>query len=182
MVMWVKPFSALSRKLFRSCFARVQRTSLYRVASGHSRRGVEIMEAADVDLDKVCTTFDLQVKASPPGDRDVVNFVAKKGENIVGFAQLVKHSEGDTIDNGYYLFSLNVRLLYRGLAIGRDLTKKVMARAKAEGALELSVITNEDNWTALGLFHKLGFRTRRIGQKPSWQGRKKVILVRTLVD
>ena len=187
--MWVKHLSALPRKLFRTLLINVQRTSLYRVASVHKRRGVEILEACDLDLDKVRRTFDLEVEPSPPDDHDTVNYVAKKEEDIVGFAQLVKHSDGETLDNGYYLFSLNVRLLYRGLGIGQDLTKEVMARAKAEGAPELSVITNEDNRTALGLFHKLGFYVRRIqafdekGEKKTpLQRRKKAILAKTLGD
>jgi len=182
MEMWVKHFSALPKKLFRSCFALVQRTSLYRAVSSHKRHGLQILEACEADLEKVRRTFDLQVKTPPTDDRDVVNFVAKKGEKLVGFAQLVKHSEGGTLDDGYYLFSLNVRLLYRGLGIGQDLTRKIMARAKAEGASDLSVITNEENRTALGLFHKLGFRLRRTAKETSWQGRKKCILAKSLVD
>jgi ribosomal protein S18 acetylase RimI-like enzyme len=143
---------------------------------------VQILEAGETDLDRVRRTFDLDVETPLPDDRDVVNFVAKKGERIVGFVQLVLHSEGGTLGDGHYLFTLNVRLLYRGLGIGQDLTKKVMARAKADGASELSVITNEGNRTALGLFHKLGFRTKRIAKETALQGRKNVILVRTLVD
>jgi len=182
MAMRVKHFSALPRKLLRGLLVKVQRTSFYRGASRHKRRGLQILEATEVDLDEVSRVFDLKVEVSPPEDHDTVNYVAKKREKVVGFAQLVRHSDGETLDDGYYLFSLNVRIFCRGLGIGRDLSKKIMATAKAAGASELSVITNEDNRTALGLFHKLGFRTRRIREKSSWQGRKKVILVRTLVD
>ena len=168
---------------------KIQRTPLYRAAFGHKRRGMEIQEAAEVDLDQVRRTFDLEVKTSSPDDHDVTNFVAKKGDKILGFAQLVRHSEANTLDNGYYLFSLNVRLLYRGLGIGRDLAQQVMTRAKREGATELSVITNEDNRTALGLFLELGFHMKRIAsfgkegkQNPSLQERRKVILAKSLVD
>jgi ribosomal protein S18 acetylase RimI-like enzyme len=189
MAMWVMHLSARARKTFRAFIANVQRTSLYRLASSHKRHGVEIVEASDVDLAKVHSAFDLEVDPSSTDDHDTVNYVAKKGAVVVGFAQLVRPSDGETLDNGYYLFSLNVRPFYRGLGIGQDLTRKVMARAKADGARELSVITKEDNRTALGLFHKLGFRVRRTqasnekGEKktPS-QRRKKLILAKTLVD
>lgn len=177
----VDHLSALPRKLINRCLAKMQRASLYRAASCHKRRGVEILEASETDLQKVCRAFDLEVKTPPMDDRDVVNFVAKKGEKVVGFAQLVRHSEGEKLEAGYYLFSLNVRPLYRGLGIGQDLTKMIMTRAKAEGASELSAITNEDNRTALGLFHNLGFRMRRTEKETSCQGRKKCLLVKTLV-
>ncbi len=180
--MRVKHFSVLPRKLFRSCLAQIQRTSLYRAASSHKRCGLEILEACEADLEKVRRVFDLEVKTPPMDDRDAVNIVAKKGEKLVGFAQLVRRSEGHALDKRYCLFSLNVRLSYRGLGIGQDLTKMIMARAKAEGASELLVITNEDNRTALGLFHKLGFRMRRTEKETSWRGRKKCILSKALVD
>jgi L-amino acid N-acyltransferase YncA len=57
-----------------------------------------------------------------------------------------------------------------------------MARAKAEGAPELCAITHEDNGTALALFHKLGFRMKGNEKEPPVQGRKKLILARTLPD
>ena len=182
MVRRVDHLSALPRKLINRCLAKMQRVSLYRAASSHKRCGLEILEASEADLEKVHRTFDLEVKTPSMEDRDVVNFVAKKGQKVVGFAQLVRHSGGDKLEAGYYLFSLNVRPLYRGLGIGQDLTKTIMTSAKSEGVSELSVITNEDNRTALGLFRKLGFRMRRTEKETSWQGRKKCILVKTLMD
>jgi ribosomal protein S18 acetylase RimI-like enzyme len=178
----VKHLSALPRKVFTDCLVKTQRTSLFRFISSHKCRGLEIVEAGEADLDKVRRVFHLEVNTSPPDGEDAVNFVAKKEQRILGFAQLVRHPGGGTLDDGYYLFSLNVRLLCRGLGIGRGLVTEVMARAKAEGAPELRVFTYEDNRAALGLFHTLGFRVKAGEKRPLVQGRNPLILARALVD
>jgi len=184
MAMRVNPFSALPRAFSRAFLARIQRTPLYRAVSSDKVLRVEILEAHGADLDEAQRVFGLEVKPAPPEDRDAVNLVAKKAENIVGFAQLVRHSYGGKPDTGYFLFSLNVRSLYRGLGIGRRLTEQVMVRAKAEGARDLSVITREGNRIALALFGQLGFQIKTppaFGDELSLQGGKNVILVKPLI-
>lgn len=180
--MATKLFSELPRGILRMCLAKIQRTFFWRAISGYRRRGVAILEASDADLKQVRRVFALEVAPSLPEDRDVVHFVAKKGREIVGFAQLVRPSEGAAPDEGYCLFSLNVHPLYRGLGIGRDLTEQVIARAKDEKAPELLVITRENNRIALALFHQSGFQNRGQEQRASLKGRKNLVLAKTLVD
>jgi len=70
-------------------------------------------------------------------DPNVTNVVASRGVNVIGFAQLVRHSETDTVRVEYWLFSLTVLALYRGLGIGEALTRHVaeLALAGCRGAV-----------------------------------------------
>ncbi len=171
------------------CLRKIQDISLYRKFASPARHGVEISDACEEDMGKVQECFDLDVEIPFSNYSNAVNFVAKKREKIIGFAQLVRHSEGGTLDNGHWLFSLNVRLLYRGLGIGEELIRKVIRRARDEGASELSLLIYDDNHSALRLYHKLGFRTKnieaideKIEKERAAGNRKKLILARTLVE
>jgi len=88
----------------------------------------------------------------------VTDFVAEVGNQLAGFVQLVYHPPDHAPYVGYWLFSLNVRVRYRGAGIGEALTRAVLAKAIHDGADELRLLVFSDNLPAIRLYHKLGFR------------------------
>jgi signal peptidase I len=103
-------------------------------------------------------------RESPPyrHDPNVTNYVARRGDEVLGFVQLVRRPDAQALYSGYWLHSLMVRTLYRGLGLGETLSRHVIEQAQAEGAPELLLTVFEDNAPAIALYHKLGFEHVRI--------------------
>lgn len=88
---------------------------------------------------------------------NVTGYVAKRGEEILGFVRLIRSSEEGTWHSGYWLYTLIVRPRYRGMGIGEALTRRVIDQSRVEGASELCLCVFEDNRPAIALYRKLGF-------------------------
>lgn len=151
------------RKLFGFSLRKIQGIFVYRRVASLLRNGVSIQEAEEQDLIRIHAWL-------RPGDsrRSVTrnsrttNFVAKNRGKTVGFVQLVRHPENDHPFSGYWLFSLVVRTLYRGMGIGEMLSRAVIEKATEEGADELFLLLRQDNHRAIKLYHKLGFEMKVI--------------------
>jgi ribosomal protein S18 acetylase RimI-like enzyme len=119
---------------------------------------ISVREANEEDEQKV-TTWLHPGRTEPPFSPDIIctRFVAEKDDRIIGSVELVIRPEKYYPYDGYWLSSLNVRVMYRGMGIGEELSKKVIARSREEGSRELSIMTREDNHKAVKLFRKLGF-------------------------
>ena len=95
-------------------------------------------------------------------DPDVTNWVAEYQGKPVGFVQLVQRPVEYFPYDGFWLFSLIVKTAWRGAGIGERLSQTVIKHAQKEGALVLNLLVYKDNFRAIGLYQKLGFKIQTI--------------------
>jgi predicted N-acetyltransferase YhbS len=86
-----------------------------------------IKEADKEEIQQVFRWFNIDtVEHTVPGNINATGFVAKKEGRIIGYVDLVRRSEQYYPFDGYWLQSLIVKLPYRGMGIGEELTWMVM--------------------------------------------------------
>lgn len=136
----------------------VQSIPLYRRLAHAAKPEVDIHEASAEEHAIAQRWYNPD---SPPPmsreDPNVTHFVAMHGRRLVGFVQLVRRTEEAGGHSGHWLYSLRVRLRYRGMGIGESLCQQVIGRAMAEGAPELLLLVREHNRSAIRLYTKMGF-------------------------
>ena len=167
---------------------RVQTLTLYRKAAAPLRPGVRIAEANEADLKAANAWFD-------PGNTDrpqrnapgVTNYVAKHGNRIVGFVQLVRRGEDMGVHAGCWLYSLRVRLTYRGMGLGEARCQRVLEDACKEGATELALLVVDTNQAAIALYRNLGFARKlvpaldaQLGQEIRAYRGKRIVMSKSL--
>jgi GNAT superfamily N-acetyltransferase len=84
-------------------------------------------------------------------------FVAREGSELIGMASLlytVSTAEGG---KAALFEDLIVDPRHRRKGIGSKLVNYVIQQARAEGVLRITLLTDLENDTALGLYRKLGF-------------------------
>lgn len=177
-----------SRKMLRSWLRQIQAIRLFRRLASFFSPHFTIREASPADMTLVGAHFN-PGSGSPPQmpDPGVTNFIACRKNRIVGFVQLVHRMKNVPPYSGYWLFSLHVWPLYRGIGIGEALSRKIMEQARMENARELSLLVYEDNPAALKLYAKLGFARvivpeleKMLEEEKSASGRRRVVLRRQL--
>ena len=152
-------FRAFCKRLVRFCVIKMQSIAIYRWIARSFQSGIRIKEADERDLKAFYTWYrPSKVEVSVSQDSRSTDFVAQKGSMVIGFAQLVRHSENTDFYEGYWLFGLVVKTRYRGMRIGEKLSQAVIERAKEEGANEILLLVRDNNRPAIDLYHKLGFR------------------------
>lgn len=174
----------LIRNLLVSSIQKIQSLTLYRKCIKLFPCRVDISEAAEEDISLFYKWVNPDYEGPFSTGTAVTNFIAKRGEKIVGFVQLVRNTKG--IYSGYGLFSLTIKTLYRGLGLGEALTLKVIEKAQDEGAEELHLFVFEDNRRAIMLYRKLGFAINRFPQveekleeeRKSCGGRRRILMIK----
>lgn len=109
-------------------------------------------------------SHDLMVLDDPEGT--VLNpggfiWLAEVDGVIVGSAALIKEHEGV-----YELAKMGVTAAYRGKGISKLLIEKCLHKAKEVGAKKLSLFSNHQLQTAIGLYEKYGFRHVTVHDSP----------------
>lgn len=138
----------------------IQRVGVYRKMAKLVCPRILIKEATGNEMSAV---FRLQNPESKqqPGEKmtnpNTTNIIAVLGEKIIGHAQLVRRGTDDPVFQGHWLYGLYVKTPFRGLGIGEALCMDVLARAKHEGAVEISLLVRRGDERAGGLYRKLGF-------------------------
>ncbi len=84
-------------------------------------------------------------------------FVAKVGDEVVGFGKSRKFSGKDVQYEGWYLSGVMVKPEYRGLGIGNALTEKRIMALKAI-TRKIYYFVNSNNRVSIELHDKFGFR------------------------
>ncbi len=154
----MRRFRELLKRPFVLLFEAAQTSRAYRNLAKRFRPEIQIKEATAEEYRAVQRWFNPDASHPPTAPNpNATNFVAKKGGRIVGFVQLVRHSEKAGPYAGHWLYSLRTRLTYRGMGLGEDLCQKVIDRAREEGAEELLLSVHQDNHAAIALYRKLGF-------------------------
>lgn len=143
---------------------RLQRWRVFRGWLKRHRPVYTIQEASDNDLVALYAWLSPDGAFTlPESEQDthpgLTNYVARKGEEVLGFVRLMRRPDTEPPYTGHWLFSLTVRSRYRGMGLGEALTRRVIQQARAEGASELRLCVFEDNRPAIALYRKQGFES-----------------------
>lgn len=84
-------------------------------------------------------------------------FVAREGSELVGMASLLYTISTAEGGKAALFEDLIVDPQHRGKGVGGKLVNYVIQQARAEGVLRITLLTDLENDTALGLYRKLGF-------------------------
>lgn len=109
-------------------------------------------------------SHDLMVLDDPSGtilDRGGFIWLAKKGNEIIGSAALMKEDE-----HVYELAKMSVTKKWQGKGISKLLLETCLNKAKELGAVKLSLFSNHQLLTALKLYEKYGFRNIELKDSP----------------
>lgn len=117
-------------------------------------------------LDKYNLTesHDLMVLDNPKEiilDRGGFIWLAKAGDEIIGTAALMKED-----DHVYELAKMSVTAKWQGKGISRLLIETCLSKAKEIGAKKLTLYSNHQLTTALGLYKKYGFHHVEVKDSP----------------
>jgi ribosomal protein S18 acetylase RimI-like enzyme len=162
--------------------APVQKMPVYRRIARSRQAGIDFREAGEEDKWKVNAWLH-PGRPGPTVSPDITStcFVAVRNGRVIGNVELVRRPAKYYPHDGYWLNSLNVRITYRGMGIGQELSKRVIARSLEEGSRELSLIVREDNHRAVGLYRKLGFQVRSIPELEKQFEQERCIHGRTML-
>jgi len=153
----------LPQKAGGAGLCKAQEFTLYRRFARNLCPDLAILKADEKDMNVVHTLWDSGIEPEPyRRNPDVTNVVAKHGNTILGFIQLVRHPDSHNPYTGFWLSSLTVRAPYRGMGIGRELVMRVIQMAQEEGAPALSLLVSEKNRPAIALFRDLKFKPATI--------------------
>jgi signal peptidase I len=134
---------------YRALFRRlVGKTLHYRIADETDRAG----------LSKLYGHENARIVPDDPHRRTRI-LVALISDNIVGAVKLVQQIP-ETDSSPYpewWIFSLIVRMRYRGSGVGEHLMREALQIAAKDGAATVNLYVYRDNKPALALYHKLGF-------------------------
>jgi len=148
----------LPRRVGGRGLLKAQEFATYRRFARKLRPDMTLCEADEKDMNAFHAQWNSEIQPEPyRHNPEVTNFVAKHGKTIFGFIQLVRHPDSHYPFTGFWLFSLMVRVPYRGMGLGRELSMRVILMAQEEGASELSLLVNEKNQPAIALYRDLQF-------------------------
>lgn len=161
--------------------SRIQSLRCYRRLARLFSPRIDIREATEEDIYRLYSNQGGEIPSLNDEKRTV--FVAKRGRMIVGSVNLYHHQPDDAPFLGYWVNSLYVSPLYRGLGIGEKLMMELLRKAKEKGAEEVFLFVNANNQPAIALHQKLGFKQVSLPQveeylqtNPDFQGRDFIIM------
>ncbi len=154
----LKTLYYIPRRVAGAILRRVHNLAAYRALGRRVQPRVVIVEASDDELAEVQRRFNPGVWMRPARrNPNTTHYVAKVGDELAGFVELVRHPPEHFPYVGHWLFSLYVWTRFRGFGIGELLTRQVMMQAQSEGAREVLLVVLADNAPAIQLYRKLGF-------------------------
>jgi putative acetyltransferase len=109
-------------------------------------------------------SHDLEVINDPRGtilDRGGYIYLAKTKDGVVGSAALAKTGEAE-----YELAKMAVTVAWQGRGISKLLLEKCLDKAKQLGAKKITLFSNHQLKTAIGLYEKYGFRHIDVTDSP----------------
>ena len=109
-------------------------------------------------------SHDLMILDDPEGeviDKGGFIFMAEADGRIVGCAGLMKEEEGV-----YELIKMAVTERYRGKGIARLLIERCLYKAREIGAKKVTLFSNHQLQTAIGLYEKYGFQHTAVVNSP----------------
>ena len=108
----------------------------------------EVLEDDDMEFDK-------EKLNSFCNDKNVIGFVAKTDNRIVGFAygHKILHPDGKC---AYFLYSIGMLPEYQNKGYGSELLKFIKQYIKSQGFFEMFVLTDKGNPRACHVYEKIG--------------------------
>jgi putative acetyltransferase len=109
-------------------------------------------------------SHDLMILDDPEGtilNRGGFIWMAEADGQLIGSAGLIREHDGE-----YELAKMAVTAAYRGKGISKLLIEKCLEKAREIGAKKLSLFSNHQLQTALGLYEKYGFRHVELHDSP----------------
>jgi ribosomal protein S18 acetylase RimI-like enzyme len=187
-LVWMKRLYFLPRNTAGQMLMFMQGFSFYRRFGKKLSRQIIIDEACESDIKEVHKRFNpYSMYKRQPDNPNVTNWVARHSGKVVGFIQLVYHPEEHFPWVGYWLFSLHVWSLHRGLGIGEKLVRRVIDSALVSGAKALYLAVYEDNRRAIKLYGKLGFELTKLDRlepllssEKNRTGRRRIVMKKDL--
>jgi len=88
--------------------------------------------------------------------------IAQIGDNIAASLTLARFPEDEVQYPDWWMFGLAVRLRYRGMGIGENLSRMGVKEAAKQGASRINLLVYENNTAATNLYRKLDFRRSSI--------------------
>ncbi len=169
-------------KIAKRILRRLQDRAVYRSFQRSFAPQVTLREATDSDLIQVHQWLNATRNFELQRSSNLTEWVAFCRDQIAGFVQLVRYPADNELYKGFWLFSLNVKPVRRGMGIGTALTRAVIDRARIEGAPALDLLVFEDNVRAIRLYAKMGFESVLIpALEPSLEKEREVYGHRRLV-
>ncbi len=135
----------------------LQGIRLYRVLAKRAAPRIEIGSADADDWQVVLRRFPLIGPRQTIASGETLNYMAKRGSEVLGAVSLAPLPETGLAPIGHWLCDVCVRTRFRGMGTGEALMRLAIDEAKARGGRELVVRVLEDSRAALSLGHKLGF-------------------------
>jgi len=144
------------------------------LAQGLTAGRVHYRHAADGDINSLTELFGYQ---NPPMlENPVASFsrhrmdfqdgdsilIAQIGDNIAASLTLARFPDDEAQYPDWWMIGLAVRLRYRGMGIGENLSRMGIKEAAKLGASRINLLVDEDNTAAINLYRKLDFRRNSI--------------------
>ena len=178
------------RRFFGLGLLKTQGIPIYRRIIRLVRPLISTQEASEEELREVSTWLGSgDFKLHPSQGPRATNYVAKNRRKILGFVQLVRYAPEYYPYVGHWLMGLTVRSLYRGMGIGEELTRMVIAKATEGKAEEIFLLVFEDNRPAIDCYLKLGFQEHmnpaleeQLEMERKTSGRKRVLMRKRVIQ
>ena len=103
------------------------------------------------------------------------SLVAEVNGEVVGFAIAAKE-----VGKKLHLLNFAVHPKYRRMGIGSALLRSLEKLAKKKGVKEIYLEVEEDNFAAISLYEKMGFKKKKIIKKYYPWGKDAVVMVKEL--
>lgn len=145
-------------RTFHGVMIRLQRRPLFRRLATRLHLPYSVDKATPADMRAVAAWYgapEMETQVVPP--QTATNYAARSMGRVIGFAQLVHLDASAGPQTGYWLYSLRVRIGWRGVGVGEALTRRVLADAQRLAAPRISLVVYADNQPAIALYRKLGF-------------------------
>ncbi len=155
-------FVFATRKILSSIFRFIQSFRLYRkFAKIFIGKKVEYLTIVD-DLNFLgnkLKEFYGFTDIDSINNRDLAyEICAYIGEKKIGSVTLLRVTENNLLYPDWWLFGMEVRTLYRGAGIGKNLIQLAISKAYEVGANRLNLLVSEKNRVAENLYKKMGFK------------------------
>ena len=145
------------RKLAGCVLQTVQTCKLYRSVGRRIAAGIVRVSAIVAENDTT-RIFIAKNEEDSKHQQVMIRFVAKFQRWTAGTVYLLHREDAADPFHGFWIFSLQVRSVFRGMGIGERLVSLALAEARRRGASSVFILVEAGNSRAFMLYSKMGFK------------------------